>query len=79
MQLEFPRALSPIVWGTESSATAENVPFKTPIRREDKDDFFVFHWSTEDPPLHSRYRLEWRFASEDSVENQCYPVSRWNR
>jgi hypothetical protein len=50
--------------------TAESVPFRTPIRRQDSEDRCVFSWSTDDPPLHARYRLEWEFHGRASAETE---------
>lgn len=61
VQLRFPAALDPVVWGTETSIAGEAIPFRTAIERHDQDADAVFDWSTDDPPLHARYKLEWRF------------------
>ena len=61
VQLDFPSTLSPVVWGVETSMTAEAGPLKTPITEGRGDGRTVFEWSTEDPPLNARFRLEWRF------------------
>ncbi|WP_308250282.1 peptide deformylase [Sphaerisporangium fuscum] len=63
LALDFPEGLQPVVWGIETSMTAEASPFKTPIYRETRDGRVYFTWSTEDPPLHARYRIEWKFKS----------------
>jgi hypothetical protein len=47
-----------------SSLTAEAGPLRTPITKYADGDRTVFEWSTEDPPLNARYRLEWRFRVE---------------
>jgi len=41
--------------------SAQALPFRTPITRTEDGDRTRFVWSTEDPPLHARYRIEWRF------------------
>jgi peptide deformylase len=70
VELVFPATLNPVVWGTETSATAEAVPLRTPIRRTDRPGDngaeAVFAWSTDDPPMGARYRLEWRFRARDN-------------
>jgi peptide deformylase len=68
VRLDFPAELQPAVWGLHTSMTAESMPFRTPIRRQDGEDRQVFSWSTDDPPLHARYRLEWEFRSRPSEE-----------
>jgi peptide deformylase len=61
VRLDFPAACGPSVWGMETSMSAEALPFRTPITRTVDEDRVRFAWSTEDPPLHARYRIEWRF------------------
>lgn len=63
VELRFPVELDPAVWGMETSMTAEANPFRTAIEREERDGQRVFSWSTDDPPLHARYRLEWNFRA----------------
>ncbi|MGY1439500.1 helix-turn-helix domain-containing protein [Streptomyces reniochalinae] len=65
VRLDFPAELGPTVWGTETTMTATAMPFRTAIRRGDEDGRRVFSWSTEDPPLHARYRLEWKFKTRN--------------
>ncbi|GAA2875042.1 helix-turn-helix domain-containing protein [Streptomyces mexicanus] len=63
VELAFPAALDPVVWGTETSMTAEASPLRSaPSRREDRG-MRVFTWATTQPVLHARYRLEWRFRA----------------
>jgi peptide deformylase len=61
VQLQFPAELDPAVWGMETSMTAEAYPFRTAIELEERDGLRVYSWSTDNPPLHARYRLEWNF------------------
>ena len=68
MTVVFPARLQPLVWGITTSMTAEASPFPTPISRQEKDDQVVFTWSTDDPPLHARYRIEWKFRAPDEGE-----------
>ena len=67
VRLSFPTALQPIVWGTETSMTASATPFRTAIVRRTEgsaqnDGHTTFEWTTDHPPLHARYRMEWRFG-----------------
>jgi peptide deformylase len=64
VRLVFPARLEPMVWGMETSMTAEALPFRTAIEHGEQDGNDVFTWSTDEPPLHARYRLEWRFGRE---------------
>ncbi|GHJ35134.1 helix-turn-helix transcriptional regulator [Streptomyces sp. TS71-3] len=66
--LAFPVALDPMVWGTEPSMTAEQVPLRTAPHRHDDGATRVFVWSTSTPALHARYRLEWRFRARPEPE-----------
>ncbi|MGV9315538.1 helix-turn-helix domain-containing protein [Streptomyces sp. NPDC003691] len=63
VQLVFPTALNPVVWGTETSMTAEASPLRTPPVRRDDGEHRAFTWITTTPALHARYRLEWRFRA----------------
>jgi peptide deformylase len=62
--LDFPAKLEPAVWGTETTMTASALPFHTAIQQNREGDRVLFAWSTDDPPLHARYRLEWRFKAQ---------------
>ncbi|MET8981658.1 peptide deformylase [Streptomyces sp. NPDC004539] len=69
VQLAFPTGSEPEVWGTETSLSADAVPLRTPPRRTEQDDRTVFTWTTMDPPLHARFRLEWLLkAGPDTKE-----------
>ncbi|GAA1327532.1 hypothetical protein GCM10009635_22990 [Actinocatenispora thailandica] len=59
VQLVFPAALGPTVWGLHTSMSAESSPLSTPIEETVQGDDHLYRWSTTDPPLHARYRLEW--------------------
>jgi peptide deformylase len=61
VRLSFPIALRPVVWGVETSLSAEAVPLRTPIEQEVTGDHVCFSWNTDTPLLHARYRLEWRY------------------
>ncbi|HWH00603.1 MAG TPA: peptide deformylase [Pilimelia sp.] len=67
VRLDFPDALDPLVWGVETSLSAEEMPLRTPVRYERDGDRARFEWSTEEPPLNARFRLEWRFRSGPSI------------
>jgi peptide deformylase len=67
--LDFPAELAPAVWGLHTSMTAQAMPFRTAIARDDDGDRHVFSWSCEDPPLHARYRLEWDFRSHATTQD----------
>jgi peptide deformylase len=69
VSLVFPARLRAEVWGTETSTTAEAVPLHTSIIRRDDDGADVFEWSTTDPPLNARYRLEWQFPGQTGSED----------
>jgi peptide deformylase/transcriptional regulator with XRE-family HTH domain len=66
LRLDLPAAARPVVWGVAGSLTAEARPLQTPVSESTVDDRRVFEWSTESPPLNSRYRLEWRLRAEES-------------
>jgi peptide deformylase len=60
VRLNFPVRFEPQVWGVETSLAAE-VPVRTPLERHNEGDRAIFEWSTDQPALNARYRLEWRF------------------
>ncbi|MCC3769384.1 helix-turn-helix domain-containing protein [Streptomyces sp. UNOC14_S4] len=64
VQLAFPATLDPVVWGTETSMTAEASPLRTAPVRRDENGTRLFSWTTSTPALHARYRLEWRFRAK---------------
>jgi peptide deformylase len=66
VSLRFPAELEPGVWGMETSMTAEASPLRTAIRQQREGDEAVYTWATDDPPLHARYRLEWRFRVRET-------------
>jgi peptide deformylase len=63
VDLVFPATLDPVVWGTETSATAEAIPLRTRPARAERGGQSVFSWATSSPPVGTRYRLEWRFRN----------------
>ncbi|MFI6658065.1 multiprotein-bridging factor 1 family protein [Streptomyces sp. NPDC050523] len=63
VELAFPAALDAVVWGTETSMTAEASPLRTAPSRHSRGEAHVFTWATTQPELHARYRLEWRFRA----------------
>jgi peptide deformylase len=67
VDLDFPTELDPEVWGTETTMTAATLPLRTAIRRSPQGDRTTYSWSTQDPPLHARYRLEWNFRARDET------------
>lgn len=48
--------------------TAESSAFRTPISRREANGVTTFTWSTEDPPIHARYRVEWKFKATEAGE-----------
>ncbi|MFF2402700.1 helix-turn-helix domain-containing protein [Streptomyces goshikiensis] len=69
VELRFPAALDPVVWGTETSMTAEASPVRTAPSRRDEDGVRIFRWETVTPDLHARYRLEWRLRARPEKPN----------
>ncbi|MER6713272.1 peptide deformylase [Streptomyces sp. NPDC006386] len=70
VRLNFPAELDPAVWGSETTMTAAAFPFRTAIHQDTDGDRRIFSWSTEDPPLHARYRLEWKFRARPNQEDR---------
>ncbi|MFE7802919.1 peptide deformylase [Nocardia sp. NPDC057440] len=74
VQLVFPTELEPSVWGLQTSMTADGQPFPTPITHQVNDGRHQYSWSTDNPPLHARYRLEWDFRGRN--HNERTPPSK---
>lgn len=72
VQLELPASREPVVWGVQTSLTAESA-LRTPVERSTAGERVVFVWSTEHPPMHTRYRLEWRFRSPVPAQHSPHP------
>lgn len=68
VELAFPAALDPVVWGTETSMTAEAPPLRSAPSRREENGMRLFSWSTTQPELHARYRLEWRFRTQSEQD-----------
>lgn len=64
IKLDFPSELRPAVWGMETSMTAESSAFRTPIDRIEEGNRTLFMWSADDPDLHARYHVEWKFRTD---------------
>jgi peptide deformylase len=73
VRLVFPTEVDPAVWGIETTMTAEALPFRTAINQDRTDDHITFSWATDDPPLHARYRLEWKFRAHDEEPMRTTP------
>lgn len=70
VEIDFPTALHPVVWGVETSLSAEAIPLRTPIGQQvTADGRTVFTWETDQAALHARYRLEWRFRNASVSAN----------
>ncbi|MFF8917452.1 peptide deformylase [Streptomyces sp. NPDC015032] len=70
VSLSFPTALQPTVWGTETSLSASFAPLHTPPTQVVDEDHTVYTWTTLDPPLHARYRMEWRLKTAHLQESE---------
>lgn len=64
MTLDLPSEVQPKVWGTETSMSAGASTFRNQIQESRVGDRQIFTWSTTSPPLHGRYRMEWRFRAQ---------------
>ncbi len=63
VQLDFPDAADPMLWGLQTTLTAERLPLQPPASRKSHHGRVIYSWTTERPPLHSRFRFEWRFRN----------------
>jgi peptide deformylase len=73
VRLSFPTEIAPAVWGVQTSLTAES-PLNTPVQETIEEGISVFEWTTDNPPLTSRYRLQWRFRS--AIPQQRAPMEQ---
>ena len=62
VELDFLASIDPTVWGLHTSATGDGMPLDTPITIKRDNDRAIYSWSTDQPRLHSRYTLEWKFG-----------------
>ncbi|GAA5011860.1 peptide deformylase [Kitasatospora paranensis] len=74
VRLNFPSDLDPAVWGTETTMTAAAFPFRTAIHQDATGGRRIYSWTTDDPPLHARYRLEWKFRASPDLEETRPPM-----
>jgi peptide deformylase len=72
VHIDLPASLRPVVWGVESSLTAESAALRSPVRETRDGDRVRFDWETDEPALGARYRFEWRFRT-DTVPAQRGP------
>jgi len=70
VQLDFPVAVGPHVWGKEKSLAHPNEyrPFPTKVRTRVDGTRKIYSWSTDDPPMHARFRMEWRFDAPPEAD-----------
>ncbi|RIV34422.1 peptide deformylase [Micromonospora radicis] len=68
VRLDLPVDLDPQVWGAQISLSADEGPLRRAITRRDEADRAIFDWSTDDPPLNARYRMQWRFRAQPEPE-----------
>lgn len=68
VELDFPTATDPTVWGLHTSTTGDGMPLETPIVTTRAADRTTYSWSTSHPQLHSRYTLEWKFRRPSKAE-----------
>ncbi|WP_344973591.1 peptide deformylase [Salinactinospora qingdaonensis] len=69
IRLDLPAHFDPAVWGIAPSMTGDDMPLESPIGIEQAGPRRVYTWSTEDPPLHARYKLEWSWRSRTYDES----------
>ncbi|MHB8492761.1 MAG: peptide deformylase, partial [Solirubrobacteraceae bacterium] len=70
VEMDFPTAVTPRVWGLDISGSSERLPVRSPIAERIEGDRAVYSWSTEKPPLDTRFRFEWNFGNEPAGETE---------
>ncbi|WP_335988511.1 peptide deformylase [Glycomyces sp. MUSA5-2] len=61
--LDLPASTAPQVWGTHTSLTGDDLPLPTPIAVDRSGERVRYSWATDNPPLHARYTLQWRWGA----------------
>lgn len=74
VRLDFPDHLEPVVWGLHNSMAQEAMPFRTAISSQRVGDRRIFSWTTEEAPLHARFRLEWHFRKQPEPRTPVPPA-----
>jgi peptide deformylase len=67
VRIDLPVSFDPQVWGVETSMSAEETPLRTLIERQTEADRAIFTWTTDNPSLNARFRLQWRFRAVSSA------------
>ncbi|ONI82854.1 hypothetical protein ALI144C_17455 [Actinosynnema sp. ALI-1.44] len=60
IRLDFPAAFDMTAWGLYTSMWNDAMPFATPIQSFTENGRQIFLWATDNPPVGSRYRVEWK-------------------
>ncbi|THV35691.1 peptide deformylase [Glycomyces buryatensis] len=63
VRLDMPADRAPEVWGTHTSLAGDDLPLPSPIEVERIGDRLTYSWSCENPPLHARYTMQWRWSA----------------
>ncbi len=79
VQIDLPVSLEPVIWGLETSLSADLRPFRTAIAERDDGDRRIYSWSAEEPALHTRFRFEWRFKNEAAADPKIPASERMRR
>ncbi len=80
VEIDFPAANEPAVWGLETSMSAERLPVRTAIQQQDDGDRRVYRWETTEAALHTRLRFVWRFNNEAvDADTPVAPSERMRR
>jgi peptide deformylase len=63
VQLDLPTTFDPAVWGIATSMNGDDMPLESPIGVGQTGSRRIYTWSTQNPPSHARYKLEWCWRS----------------
>lgn len=63
VSLDLPADRAPEVWGAYTSLVGSDLSLPSPIKVGRDGDRWSFSWSCEQPPLHGRYTLQWRWRA----------------
>jgi peptide deformylase len=77
VSLDLPATTAPEVWGSHTSMTGDDLPLPTPIAIDRDPDRIRYSWSTDEPPLHARYTLQWRWsdAYDDPMQSPSHAMA----
>jgi peptide deformylase len=75
LELDFPASHDPMLWALQTTLSAERLPVQPPATRSLKGERVLYTWTADRPPLHARFRFEWRFRKDPGEAPSDLPPS----